>query len=95
MNLDGACVRIVGVLDAPGRGRLAPLVRGMLPQAYDVRLSLEAREASRVRDPRFAKRMSEIEALERFLESRDDWSDERDELLRLGRELIAAELERA
>jgi hypothetical protein len=60
----------------------------MVPEAYDVRLAIDTAQASMVRDPRFARRMTETEAFERYLETRDDWSDDRAELLRAGRELI-------
>lgn len=86
---DDAFVRVVGSLGGADRGRVtAVMVRASMPEAYDVRLSLEAPDRSGVRDPRFATRMGEIEALERYVESREDWADDRAELVRVGRELV-------
>jgi hypothetical protein len=85
-----AFVRIVGVIGAADRGRVtASAARVLLDDAYDVRVALEVAEGMLVRDPRFAERMSELNALERFLETREDWAGDRDALLTLGRELIA------
>lgn len=85
-----AFVRVIGVVDASERGRItANGARALLHDAYDVRVALEVTEEALVRDPRFAERMSELDALERFLEAREEWAADRDELRRLGRELIA------
>jgi exonuclease SbcD len=90
IELDDAFVRIVGSVEATDRGRvLASSVRALVPEAYDVRLALESLDGSAVRDPRFATRMTEIEALERYASTREDWAEDRDELVRLGRELIS------
>ncbi len=87
---DDAFVRVKAALAAPDRARVsASAVRSLFGEAYDVRLVLEVSTPGAVRDPRFAARMSESEALDRFLETRDDWVDDRDELRRLGRELMA------
>ena len=37
--------------------------------------------------------MSETQALDRYIETREDWADDADELRRLGRELIAEVLD--
>jgi exonuclease SbcD len=88
LSLQDVFVRIRGVINAPDRGRVTAAVgRSLVDEAYDVQIALEADESSVVRDPRFAERMSEVEALERFIETKGDWAGERDELLRLGREL--------
>ena len=85
-----AFVRVVAEIDASDRGRVASSsARALLDDAYDVRVALEVTERALVRDPRFADRMSELDALKRFLETREDWATDRDELYRLGRELIA------
>ena len=85
-----AFVRVHAKLDSADRGRVnVAAVRALFPDSYEVSFALETSSAAQVRDPRFARRMSEIEALDRFLETRDDWADDRDELTRLGRELIA------
>ncbi len=89
-GFDGAFVRVMASIEAADRGRVtASSLRILLPEAYDVRLTLETQESALVRDPRFAQRMSEIDALERYVGSRADWAEDRDELLRLGRELAA------
>jgi DNA repair protein SbcD/Mre11 len=89
VDLTDAFVRVVGALPAPDRGRVnATGVRDLIPEAYEVALALETRTPARVRDPRFATRMTEVEALDRYLETKDEWSDDADELRRLGRELI-------
>lgn len=90
VELTGAFVKIAGRIDASERGRLGRgAARELVPEAYDVRLALETQEGSApVRDPRFAEPMPEHDALARYIESREDWAAERDELLRLGRELI-------
>lgn len=86
---DDAFVRITASLGAPDRARVsANTVRGLIPEAYDVRLALETEQANAARDPRFADAMSEVDALERFVRARDDWADDRNEILRLGRLLI-------
>jgi DNA repair exonuclease SbcCD nuclease subunit len=91
----GAFVRVMATLDAADRGRITlPAVRDLVGDAYDVRLSLESPERAGVRDPRFAKRMSEVEALESYVSSRDDWGDDRDDILALGRALIAEAADR-
>jgi exonuclease SbcD len=90
LQVTDAFVRVVATVDATDRRRVTlATVRGLLPEAYDVRLALEVSDGAVVRDPRFATRMSELEALERYLETREDWADDHDELLRAGRELIA------
>lgn len=89
-TFDDAFVRVTASLQAPDRARLsAAAVQAMIGEAYDVRLVLDARSTSHTRDPRFAEPMSEAEALDRFISSKDDWADDRHELSRLGRELIA------
>jgi hypothetical protein len=94
VDLADAFVRVVGSVDAPDRARVtASVARALIAGAYEVLLVLEAREASVARDPRFAIRMSEIEALEQYVGSREDWAADRDELLRLGRELVDEVLE--
>jgi exonuclease SbcD len=90
VELTDAFVRITATIDAADRPRLpANAVRGLIEEAYVVRVALETLDAPSTRDPRFAKQMSEIEALDRYLETRTDWASEKDELARLGRELIA------
>lgn len=88
-TFDDAFVRVTATLAAPDRARLsAAAVRGLFSEAYDVRLALDVQSSAAIRDPRFAERMSEIEALDRFLQTKDDWADDSEELLRMGRELI-------
>jgi DNA repair protein SbcD/Mre11 len=91
VELGDAFLRVTASIDGADRARLGPRVlRDLVPEAYDTQLAVDtAVDAGRVRDPRFARRMGEAEALERYLESREDWSDDRDALLRMGRELIA------
>jgi DNA repair protein SbcD/Mre11 len=90
VDLADAFVRIVGTVDAVDRSRVtAASARSLVPDAYEVRLVLDTREATMVRDPRFATRMTELEALEHYLSEREDWAADRDDLLRLGRELVA------
>ncbi len=90
VELDDAFVRITATIDATDRPRLPPgAIRGLIEEAYVVRVVLETLDPPSTRDPRFAKQMSEIEALDRYLETRTDWEAEKDELARLGRELIA------
>jgi exonuclease SbcD len=87
---DDSFVRVTASIDAADRGRVtASSLRSLLPEAYDVRLALETQESALVRDPRFAQRMSELDALERYVGSRADWAEDREELLRIGRELAA------
>jgi hypothetical protein len=89
VDLTHAFVRVNGTIDGADRARLtSAAARAIVSEAYEVLLSLDPREGSLVRDPRFARRMTEMEALERFVDSREDWSEDRDELLRLGRELV-------
>ncbi len=94
-DITGAFVRVMATLDASDRPRVtANAVRDLLRDAYDVRLSLDSPERAGVRDPRFAKRMSEVEALESYVDSREDWGEDRKEILELGRALIAEVIER-
>ena len=94
VDLTDAFVRVTGTIEASDRARVTSVgVREAIPEAYDVILALETRSATLVRDPRFAQRMSETQALEAYIETRDDWGDDADELRRLGRELIAEVLE--
>lgn len=88
--LDGAFVKVVGSLDASDKERITrSAARELLPEAYDVALSISTPEPqTSVRDPRFAERMGERRALERYVESREDWADDREDLLRLGHALI-------
>lgn len=88
--LAGAFVKITGRLDAPDKERVTrAAARELLAEAYDVALAIETPEPdASVRDPRFAERMGERRALERYLESREDWAPDREELLRLGYALI-------
>jgi exonuclease SbcD len=89
VDLTGAFVRITGTIDPADRARLqSAAARQLIPEAYAVRLAFEGRDTPAARDPRFAKQMSEIDALERYLETRTDWQDDRAELAHLGRELI-------
>lgn len=85
-----AFVRIVVSLDATERVAFrARELKDAVPDAYDVRVTVEAPDDSvRVRDPRFAARMSEIEALERYVETRPDWAEDSVGILRAGRALI-------
>jgi exonuclease SbcD len=85
-----AFVKITGHTTAADRQRITrAAVRTLVPEAYDVRLVLESDdEATTARDPRFAEPMSEHEALGAYLETLDETPAERDELMRLGRELI-------
>lgn len=91
VDLEGAFVKVVCEVDAADRARLRRReLREAVPEAYDLRLALETvTEEVVVRDPRFAQRMGELEALERYLETREEWSDDAGALLELGRELIA------
>lgn len=89
VDLDGAFVRMVGAIESTDRARVSSSdARALIPEAYDVRLALDALEGTMVRDPRFASRMTELEALQSYLESREEWAADRDELMRLGRELV-------
>jgi DNA repair protein SbcD/Mre11 len=90
VSLEGAFVRVMVTLPGSERGRLsAGAVREMIGEAYDARLSLETADTPAVRDPRFARTMGEAEALESYLQTREDWAEDREALLQLGRELIA------
>jgi exonuclease SbcD len=92
--LDDAFVRISGIVETSDRSRVSSsAVRDAITEAYDVVLALESRTAALVRDPRFAQRMTETQALDHYIETRSDWTDDADELRRLGRELIAEVLE--
>jgi DNA repair protein SbcD/Mre11 len=89
VELDDAFVRITATIDATDRQRLpVGAIRDLIEEAYVVRVALDTLDPPTTRDPRFAKQMSEIEALDRFLETRVAWASEKDELARLGRELI-------
>ena len=90
VDVTDAFVRLVGVIPAADRARVtSAIARGLIPEAYDVRVAISSDDGPLVRDPRFAERMTEVDALERYLAGRDDWDEDRDELLRAGRELIA------
>jgi exonuclease SbcD len=90
VTFDDAFVRITASLSAPDRARVSSgAVRNLIGEAYDVRLALDAQVSTLVRDPRFAEPMSENEALDHFLQTKEDWADDRDALQRLGREIIA------
>lgn len=90
ITFDDAFVRVTGSLAAPDRARVSiASVRALFAEAYDVRLAIDAPASTSVRDPRFAERMSENEALSSFLQTRNDWADDREALERLGRDLIA------
>jgi exonuclease SbcD len=90
---DDAIVRVKGVVTPSDRSRIThAVVREALAEAYDVRLALESSESPSASDPRFSEPMTEMEALDRFLEMRPDWSDDVDEIRRLGRELITETL---
>ncbi|HVE91252.1 MAG TPA: exonuclease subunit SbcD [Actinomycetota bacterium] len=86
----GAFVKIVVRVEAEDRVRLSQrALRDAVADAYDVRVVADSPpDSSRLRDPRFAVRMTESEALEQFVSARDDWADDAGELLRLGRRLI-------
>lgn len=89
-ELTAAIVRLMASIGAADRTRLTlATVRALVPEAYDVRLALETQDGPIVRDPRFATRMTEVDALERYVETKVEWADDRDELIRLGRELVA------
>ncbi len=85
-----AFVHVVASLERSDRARV-PInaVRDLLADAYDVRVSLDSPDHTERRDPRFAHRMSELEALEHYLDGREDWTEDRNALLKLGRDLIA------
>jgi exonuclease SbcD len=85
-----AFVKIAGRTPASDRQRITrTAVRALIPESYDARVVLEAQDDDVAsRDPRFAEPMSEYDALLKFVETREDWAAERDEILRLGRELI-------
>ena len=88
--LGDAFVKVTGRTPAANRQRMTrQAVRALVPEAYDARVALESEDDQAAsRDPRFAEPMSEYDALLKFVETREDWASERDELLRLGRELI-------
>ena len=88
--LHDAFVKITGRTAAADRQRITrTAVRAFVPEAYDARVTLESTdEDSAARDPRFAEPMSEYDALLKFVDTRDDWETEREDILRLGRELI-------
>jgi exonuclease SbcD len=91
---DDAFVRVNGSVEISDRARVSSAaVRDAIGDAYDVVLALETRSSTLVRDPRFAQRMSETQALDRYIETRVDWADDADELRRVGRELIAEALD--
>ena len=89
-TFESAFVKVAVTLDASDRGRLRHRdIRDAVAEAYDCRVAVTAADdAVAVRDPRFAERMGEEEALERYLETRQDWAPDREELSRLGRALI-------
>jgi hypothetical protein len=90
IDLTGTFVRVMASVEAADRGRvMATSLRTAVPEAYDVRLALESVQGSAIRDPRFATRMTEIDALERYVSTREDWSDDREALVRLGRDVVA------
>jgi DNA repair protein SbcD/Mre11 len=94
VRFDDAFVRVTGSVETSDRARVSSAaVRDAIPEAYDVVLALESRSATLVRDPRFAQRMSETQALDRYIETRADWADDAEELRRLGRQLIDEVLE--
>lgn len=89
-DLDGAFVKVEAGADEQSRRLVSKAtVAELIPNAYDVVLALQVDERiPQVRDPRFAERMPEHEALDRYLETRDDWASDRAELTKLGRALI-------
>jgi hypothetical protein len=89
--MDEALLRVSGsVSDTSSRRRVtACAIRELVPKVYDVELDITTHEPSPVRDPRFARAMMPAEALYRYLETRDDWADDREVLAQLGSELIA------
>lgn len=94
VDLTDAFVRVSATIAATDRRRVEPgAVRDLVADAYDVSVALESSSTAAVRDPRFAHRMSEIDALDRYIETKDEWRDDADELKRLGRELIAEVLQ--
>lgn len=93
VEFDDAFVRVTGTVDPSDRARLGPrTLRALVTEAYDAQLVLGAAAPERVRDPRFAKPMGEADALAAYVGSREDWADDADALVRLGRELIAETL---
>jgi DNA repair protein SbcD/Mre11 len=95
VSLGGAIVRVRASIASSDRARVTQrFVRELMPEVYDVRLVLQERDTALVRDPRFAERMTEIDALDRYLETRPDWAEDHDELRRLGRQL-ASEVKQA
>lgn len=89
-DLTDAFVKLHVTLEATDRARLRyRVVKDACAEAYDVRVSAQAPDDSmHVRDPRFAARMAEAEALERYLETKDEWADDLPGLLAAGRALI-------
>lgn len=89
VDMSDAFVRLTGVISAADRARVSSAIaRNLIADAYDVRVAIDSEDGALVRDPRFAERLTEQTALERFVESRADWSEDREEILRAGRELI-------
>lgn len=88
--LNETVVKIAISLEATDRVRLQyRRVKDAVPEAYDVRIVASSPDdADQVRDPRFATRMGEAEALERFLETKDEWAGDRAQLLQTGGALI-------
>ena len=85
-----AFLKVTGRTPAADRRRITrATVRALVPDAYDARVVLESDDDDpAARDARFAEPMSEYDALVKYLETNDDIGDERDEVLRLGRDLI-------
>jgi exonuclease SbcD len=84
-----AFIKITGRTTASDRARITrSALRALVPDAYDARTVLETDTTDPAsRDPRFAEPMSEYDALAKYLDTMDGIND-RDELLRLGREII-------
>lgn len=89
-NIAGAFVRLVATVDATDRPRLNhPRLKDALRDAYDVSIVAQSSEDSlHVRDPRFGKRMSELDALERYVQSKSEWAGDKDAILAAGRALV-------
>ncbi len=93
VTFDDAMVRIRASLPASDRPRLTyAIAADAIPEAYDIKLSLDAVDAALVRDPRFAEAMTEKEAFDRYLETRADWADDADGLRKLAHDLISEAL---
>ncbi|HVL81337.1 MAG TPA: exonuclease SbcCD subunit D [Actinomycetota bacterium] len=90
LDPDGCVVKVVVHLDTLDRPRLVHRdVKEALREAHDVVVVAQAdMESGRVRDPRFATRMGPAEALARYLETREDWAEDREALLAMGTALI-------